>query len=297
MELLSRTALSSRARWTAADSHTPTAQSNPVQPHSEKQERKGRRSTHHILKQIFRRSIYVRYGVQKESEHAYRSDSMVPAMDVLMIDPEQAAYWYFRLNGFLTTQNFVVHSEEDSAQRTGVDILAVRFPFRAELLTNSMPDDPLLIQESNHPHVIIAEVKTDRCKLNGPWKNRDACNMHRVLTAIGAVPPWEQKAAAEALYVDGVFEGETVFLSLCCLGSRENPDLTNRFPKVPQILWPHVAGFIHERFRLYFEQKRAHKQWDKTGQELWNLATATECADVFSKTLHDALNAFTENQG
>lgn len=28
------------------------------------------------------------------------------------MNPEQLAYWYFRLNGFLTTVNFVVHPEQ-----------------------------------------------------------------------------------------------------------------------------------------------------------------------------------------
>ena len=27
------------------------------------------------------------------------------------LDPEKVAYWYFRLNGFLQIENFVVHPE------------------------------------------------------------------------------------------------------------------------------------------------------------------------------------------
>jgi len=29
----------------------------------------------------------------------------------LRIDPEDLAYWYFRLNGFLAIKNFVVHPD------------------------------------------------------------------------------------------------------------------------------------------------------------------------------------------
>ena len=40
-----------------------------------------------------------------------------------MVTPEALAYWYFRLNGFLTTANFVIHDEGGAGQRTDADIL------------------------------------------------------------------------------------------------------------------------------------------------------------------------------
>jgi len=48
---------------------------------------------------------------------------------------ERLALWFLRLNGFMTIPNFIVHPEgprEDGAypQRTDVDVLDVRFPFR-----------------------------------------------------------------------------------------------------------------------------------------------------------------------
>ncbi len=48
------------------------------------------------------------------------------------LDREKVAYWYFRLNGFLQIENFVIHSKRRSSQRTDADLLAVRFPYRAE---------------------------------------------------------------------------------------------------------------------------------------------------------------------
>jgi hypothetical protein len=50
------------------------------------------------------------------------------------IKTEKLVYWYLRLNGFLTIENFVVHPDQSREQRTDVDIIGVRFPFRAELL-------------------------------------------------------------------------------------------------------------------------------------------------------------------
>ena len=41
-----------------------------------------------------------------------------------LINLEALAYWYFRLNGSLTTANFVIHDEGGAGQRTDADILA-----------------------------------------------------------------------------------------------------------------------------------------------------------------------------
>ena len=61
------------------------------------------------------------------------------------LDPEKVAYWYFRLNGFLQIENFVVHPKNRGGQLTDADLLAVRFPHRAERLYDDpndiMPDD------------------------------------------------------------------------------------------------------------------------------------------------------------
>ena len=54
------------------------------------------------------------------------------------IHPEKLAYWYLRLNGFLTIPNFVVHPDNGSNQKTDIDILGVRFPYRAENLNRQM---------------------------------------------------------------------------------------------------------------------------------------------------------------
>src|SRR6266403_1355615 len=90
------------------------------------------------------------------------------------LDPEKVAYWYFRLNGFLQIENFVVHRARRGGQRTDADLLAVRFPYRAELLLDQpeqpMPDDVNTLDLSPHLiDVVIAEVKTNQpCTLNGP---------------------------------------------------------------------------------------------------------------------------------
>jgi hypothetical protein len=108
-----------------------------------------------------------------------------------MLDPEKVAYWYFRLNGFLQIENFVVHPERRGSQRTDADLLAVRFPRRAERLFDDpndiMADDEQGLRLSHDwIDVVIAEVKTNQpCTLNGPWTQPDHQNVPRVLAAIG----------------------------------------------------------------------------------------------------------------
>ena len=74
------------------------------------------------------------------------------------LDPEKVAYWYFRLNGFLQIENFVVHPGGRGGQRTDADQLAVRFPHRAEFLFDHpdrpMPDDVARLSLS----------RADRCR-------------------------------------------------------------------------------------------------------------------------------------
>jgi hypothetical protein len=72
----------------------------------------------------------------------------------MQITPEQLAYWYLRLNGFLTIRNFIVHPDAGSDQRTDVDILGVRFPYRAELSPHDMKDDELFTDVNDRPYIV-----------------------------------------------------------------------------------------------------------------------------------------------
>jgi len=77
----------------------------------------------------------------------------------MCIGTEKLVYWYLRLNGFLTIENFVVHPDQGRDQRTDVDILGTRFPYRSELLKNSMKDDKKVILNENKIVIILGEVK------------------------------------------------------------------------------------------------------------------------------------------
>ena len=198
----------------------------------------------------------------------------------IKIKSEQLAYWYLRLNGFLSITNFIVHPDFGGEQRTDVDIVGVRFPHRAELLVNPMQDDRAFC-EFNRPYIIIAEVKRRECNLNGPWVNQDSCNMQRVLRAIGALPQDKIDEAADSIYEKGFYSNDSYFTTLCCFGETLNPDIEKRFSSVPQKLWDEVLRFIFHRFRLYPIQKASLGQWGIDGRKLWDCYEHCQTDDEF----------------
>ena len=202
----------------------------------------------------------------------------------MQIQSEQLAYWYFRLNGFLNIPNFVVHPDTGDRQCTDVDLLGVRFPYREELFHNPTPmrDDGVFtrLQLREKTHIVLAEVKTGLCSLNGPWTNREGKNMQRVLRAVGMLPPQEVETAAAALYECGIYSNQLYQVSLFCLGKEENQKVANDYPEVLQITWEHTLKFIYRRFRDYRRQKTSHPQWDDSGQLLWDCALSRQSRTV-----------------
>jgi len=199
----------------------------------------------------------------------------------VQITAEQLAYWYLRLNGFLTIQNFIVHPDTGSGQRTDADILGVRFPYRAELKPNPMIDDEPFVQFKDRPYIIIAEVKRSTCSLNGPWTEPEKENLQRVLRAIGAFPENQVETVAKHIYISGVFSDTAYHLTLACFGEATNSDIEKNFPDIPQILWDKVLTFIYNRFRKYRDQKASHGQWDEAGRALWDCVWQNRSLETF----------------
>jgi hypothetical protein len=202
------------------------------------------------------------------------------------INAERLAYWYLRLNGFLTIPGFVVHPDRGRNQETDVDIIGVRFPYRAENLVRPMEDDPRFSAVGEKTLVALAEVKTGAMRLNGPWTNAERNNMLRVLRAVGPLPQEEADSAARALHKEGLYRSQLYQVMLICIGARPNMDLEKSHPAVPQITWDEVLVFIYDRFRTYRKEKRSHPQWDQDGQNLWNLADASRTSDAFASAVH-----------
>lgn len=198
------------------------------------------------------------------------------------IHPDRLAYWFLRLNGFLTTVNFVVHPEQGADQRTDADVIGVRFAHRAELgPLDPMPDDARVTNPTSSPLILIAEAKRGWCDLNGPWTDPDAQNMQRILRALGAFREGEVEDAANTIYEVGAYRTESIELRLACFGARANLGLSERYPEVIQLEWGTVLQFIYHRFASYSRQKSSHSQWDRDGHALWDLAQVARTADAF----------------
>jgi hypothetical protein len=191
-------------------------------------------------------------------------------------DPEKVAYWYFRLNGFLQIENFVVHPTRRGSQRTDADLVGVRFRHRAEFaFDHQMPmaDDEHLTLSSAFDDVAIVEVKTNQpCTLNGPWIKPGRQNVHRVLAAIGCLSRENIPEAAECIYEDGIATFGRIRIRLIAVGRDRSLELSQQYPRVLQLTWNEIIGFIWARFQAYREQKRHSDQWDLTGRVLRQLA-------------------------
>ncbi len=192
------------------------------------------------------------------------------------LEPERVAYWYFRLNGFLQIENFVVHPENREGQRTDADLLGVRFRHRAERAFDGgkpMVDDAALNLSVRYDEVVIVEVKTNQpCTLNGPWTKPERKNVHRVLAAIGCLRNRDIAEAADGIYDDGVAIFGRTRIRLVAVGRDRDPELNNRYREVLQLTWNEILGFIWDRFLAFREQKRDVDQWDDAGQALRRLA-------------------------
>ena len=198
---------------------------------------------------------------------------MSPTRERLASNPERLAYWYFRVNGFLTTENFIVHPYTGQEQRTDADLLAVRFEHRAENLTRPMKDDPKVVCCETFANIIIAEVKTGPCALNGPWTNPQAGNLKRVLKAVGCVPHGAIDLACDSLHKRGVWSDPLVTIRLFAVG--ESYVDTLLISQNQQLTWEEIISFCVRRFAAYQREKSSVGQWTEDGRQLKEDATDT----------------------
>jgi hypothetical protein len=204
------------------------------------------------------------------------------------LKPEQLAQWYFRLNGFFTIPNFVLHPQTRGSARTDADIAGVRFSDRAEFPQGKGGDDPEFLKIRNKPYAVLAEIKTARCKINGPWSKSEFGNVCQVLADLGLYPTKEVEQAATSLHEQGVFDGTRLYCTLFCVGNRKSSQVTRRYPKVPQRTWTDIATFLFCRFGEHRLRKTDHDSWDDTGKLLWNKFDGSKDRVAFEREVRAA---------
>lgn len=205
--------------------------------------------------------------------------------NTMRISPEELAYWYFRLNGCFTITNFVVHPDKGRRQRTDVDIFAVRFPFRSELLLRPMEDDIPFKADDPLIKVVLAEVKRVTCNLNGPWTDRSRGNMERAIKAAGPFPIGRVEEAAAAIYRHGHYILENCSMTMFCVGNSKNLEIQRRYPAVPQLTFIDILTFMFKRFKDYYGEKCDHPQWSQCGKYLFRAAKTSASVESFLESV------------
>ena len=97
--------------------------------------------------------------------------------------------------------------------------------------------------------------------------------------------------AADDIYSTGIYDGEDqLLIRLIAIGREQNEDLRLTYPRVPQVIWPDVLGFIFDRHQKYRRQKTQTDHWDITGLQLKRMATVRHMTrEIFVQRAHDAM--------
>ena len=196
------------------------------------------------------------------------------------MNAEKLAYWFFRLNGCFTFENFIVHPDRRGAQETDADLIALRFQHRSELHTSNTPmqDHPLFTEQPKLINVFLVEAKRGACSINGPWKKPKRRNLQRVLFAMGFVPKNRVDEVANHLYEHLSYTDDLMTIRFTAVGRERSKRGT--VAKALQLTWHDILQWIHKRFNEYKAQKADHDQWDDSAKQLYDTATQEYPRDV-----------------
>jgi hypothetical protein len=196
--------------------------------------------------------------------------------------PETLALWYLRLNGFFTIPSYIVHPGRSGGALTDVDVAGVRLPHRREFPPGEGGDDAELASIGRTlPLVVLLEVKTSLCNLNGPWVGPNPETVQQLVGDLGLVPVEFAAAAASSLRESGFYSDSLLAIQIACLGRETNTILGSRYPDLPQRTWNDVGRFIFARFRQYRRRKTDNRHWDEVGRALWDHFQSSGSAEVY----------------
>jgi hypothetical protein len=136
-----------------------------------------------------------------------------------------------------------------------------------------MKDDLKVVRCQTFANIVIAEVKTGPCALNGPWTNFQAGNLKRVLKAVGCVSESAIDLACGSLHERGVWSDSLVTIRLFAIG--ESYVDTLPISQNQQLTWDEVISFCVRRFVDYQREKSSVGQWTEDGKQLKEDATSS----------------------
>jgi len=193
----------------------------------------------------------------------------------MTITPETVAYWYLRLNGFLTVRQTGAGTRAASA--SGL-LVGVRFPYRV-----ARRDDARFVAMSNEPMprpvFLLVEAHTGPCALTSPvLRERRGTAMETLLAEIGALGGTHavRTGASESLRTTGLFSHASALVSLATFGSDFGEDVTSRYPAVPQFVWRDILPRLHAKITESESVAGREPWWDAEGLLLWRRALSLD---------------------
>lgn len=181
---------------------------------------------------------------------------------------EKLAYWYLRLNGYFTVENFSIHPDTNNDRGTDADLLAVRFPYSTEnpLRYNFERDHTFIVQ--NKIDFLIVEVKSSRCEINiKTWGNPEEKHVQYALRWMGFYGSGKEiDDIANQIYNPGIWSNDSFCVRHCCFGEKENPDLQIQHPMIVQKKLIDLTEYLRQRFSNRCLQIH-HENWDDYCQQ------------------------------
>jgi hypothetical protein len=212
------------------------------------------------------------------------------------ISSENLVYWYFRLNGFLGNNNFIIHRTLENGEHvTDLDFVGVRFQHRKELYDDStefMRDDYSSSlfnpKYKDKDFICIVEAKASRPSINSSWLETE--NLNQVFLSVGLLNPKRLPKIVEQLRKKGSCTYNRYYISFIAIASfkpRINAgSRSNIINKIPVITWEEVLTFIYGRFKKYNRVKSQMNEWGNSeGQQLKIIVDDSQDFNEFCKRI------------
>lgn len=189
------------------------------------------------------------------------------------INTERLAYWYFRLNGFLGNDSYIIHRQAQSSDHaTDIDYLGVRFMYRKELFEdkdNWMRDDENSKLFKYYPkgkiYICLAEIKKGTPKINATWTDDKKDTLVQLLLSLGCINHRQIPKVVSSLQRKGFCNIYKNYITFIAIGD-SNVSSHVLFEKIPIICWKEILEFIYNRFRDYKIEKSNLKEWSNFGE-------------------------------
>lgn len=214
----------------------------------------------------------------------------------MRITTERLTYWYFRLNGFLGNDNYIIHRRlRDSNHATEIDYLGVRFVHRKELyntdLNEWMKDDSnselFKYYQKDKIFICLVESKRGQPLINQSWTNNPE-NLIRILQTLGIISFKHHPKVVKRLKEHGYCTINRFYITFIAVGSTTERSYIP-FENIPIISWNEVLSFIYERFRDNRKVKAHLQEWEGFNEinELVDLINSNSKEEFIDKIVID----------